>query len=1064
MRCRCVMKENLFSFKHALMITAVLSAFTVFATTGNVTLYVAEGGTGNGTIDNPMGSIQAAVIAANESGGGTVLVQDGTYIFTTQKIIADDGVTENEVDEWTYIDTPVIVKSISGKPQDCIIDFNGKRGFNISNASAVLSGFRLHSGIATTTNMILMAGGEVNNCLVADETLLKHVSISATDGAVISNCAFTNNIISSSRSIVSLNRSSICDSKFIGNGVHTTIMSMYSSTMENCEMHFNNNNSWASPFLINATGKSLISKSQFNSNDGKNRSSTMIQISKPEKINNVNYSSEFYDCEFDANKGYNNSAAFWTYYADVKVYRSVFANNEGKGAGLQTGDNGGIYFYDCLIVNNLCTGTGPGVANITRGVYNCTIYGNKSKSGTYQALNLAGNVYNTIIWGNGYTADQTQFNTTYYSTTIKFYNSCYSTATAGNADGNISEDPMFNDPGNGDFTLSYLSPCLDAAGVANASETDICGNARPIDGNGDDEIMPDMGCYEMAKISTPIEAYLQVVDAGNVQPAAIKVRAKIIGLNIAGVTYKWYAKCSIKGEATEIELDNGYTSVIDPNTAECTFAECGAGEWSFRVVVENQAGASVEAVAYSKPFVGVKQTFVAVDGADVWPYDTPAKAAKSFMDAINLATTTVTVGPGEYVNQEHSVEEITQSKALMICNKPLRIESSDGCENTIINCDGEGGVVINHKDAVFTGFTLTNFAVSVKSPALYLKNGLASNLVINCYNDAKGYYDQHVYIAAVCAELTDSIICGNNKPYPQEYTYVMNATLKRVKFINNKSKYTIVRFGNVASTVRSKLYDCEFINNSVDATSRGLFTGYEYDPGADMYRCKFIGNTVSDGPIMSFYGHTVNHCIFADNNCKDMLYMPNNWGGLSKVRNTLMVNNTVKRNVIRKEAASANSALEIENVTIAHNTSSDAECAGVYVKGQSQKQAFGMYNTIVFGNRLQSKDDAGNYVYTVSDFMLVDVNDYYEIQNNCYQGESLDLGVGNISADPKFVSPMNGNFALKGSSPCIGTGAVRNWTIEDKDVLGNARLSRRGRSICMGAIESARCGFKLILR
>jgi hypothetical protein len=284
----------------------------------------------------------------------------------------------------------------------------------------------------------------------------------------------------------------------------------------------------------------------------------------------------------------------------------------------------------------------------------------------------------------------------------------------------------------------------------------------------------------------------------------------------------------------------------------------------------------------------------------------------------------------------------------MICNKPLRIESSDGCENTIINCDGEGGVVINHKDAVFTGFTLTNFAVSVKSPALYLKNGLASNLVINCYNDAKGSgNNDHVVIVAVCTELTDSVICGNNKPYLNEYTYVMNATLKRVKFINNKSKYTIVRFGNLATTVRSKLYDCEFINNSIDSKGRGLFSIYQSDPGADMYRCKFIGNTVSDGPIMSFYGHTVNHCIFADNNCKDILYMPNDWGALSTVRNTLLVNNTVKRNVIRKEAKNANSALEIENVTIAHNTSSGAECAGVYVNGYTQKQTFGMYNTIV---------------------------------------------------------------------------------------------------------------------
>jgi hypothetical protein len=56
-------------------------------------------------------------------------------------------------------------------------------------------------------------------------------------------------------------------------------------------------------------------------------------------------------------------------------------------------------------------------------------------------------------------------------------------------------DPKFVDPNTGNYHLSQDSPCIDA-GLGIYGATDLDGNPRAMDGNGDGMIVPDIGAYE----------------------------------------------------------------------------------------------------------------------------------------------------------------------------------------------------------------------------------------------------------------------------------------------------------------------------------------------------------------------------------------------------------------------------------------------------------------------------------------------------------------------------------------------------------------------------------------
>jgi hypothetical protein len=81
------------------------------------------------------------------------------------------------------------------------------------------------------------------------------------------------------------------------------------------------------------------------------------------------------------------------------------------------------------------------------------------------------------------------------------------TATAPGSANNVAGDPLFVDPGKGDFALQGSSPLIDRGnpGLVGAGELDLAGTARSLDGNRDCVAMPDIGAYEVTGQSIPCD-------------------------------------------------------------------------------------------------------------------------------------------------------------------------------------------------------------------------------------------------------------------------------------------------------------------------------------------------------------------------------------------------------------------------------------------------------------------------------------------------------------------------------------------------------------------------------
>ena len=170
---------------------------------------------------------------------------------------------------------------------------------------------------------------------------------------------------------------------------------------------------------------------------------------------------------------------------------------------------GGMYNYtsspivtDCTFTGNTASLYGGGMYNRYNSnptVTNCTFSGNRALGkggGMYNGISSP-TLINCILWGD--TPDEI-FDDAKSSSTVTY--SDVQGGWLGAGGNNIDADPCFVDATGGDLRLSYDSPCIDAGdnSAPGLPATDLAGNRRLFDGDGDGSAIVDMGAYEFGSL------------------------------------------------------------------------------------------------------------------------------------------------------------------------------------------------------------------------------------------------------------------------------------------------------------------------------------------------------------------------------------------------------------------------------------------------------------------------------------------------------------------------------------------------------------------------------------
>ena len=228
----------------------------------------------------------------------------------------------------------------------------------------------------------------------------------------------------------------------------------------------------------------------------------------------------FTDCVIENNTAHRGGGVHNRWDGIHYFYSCEIRNNSAVSSGFSGGNGGGFYgsrgsefhLTNCLVTGNTASGNGARggafyLEDSSPELMNCTLTGNTAFSffgdplgGAFYCDESDPYITNCILWSD---EPDEIFSTGSLAPTVH-----YSDIEGGWLGfGNIDEDPLFADPGSGDYHLAALSPCIDSGTDSGAPADDFEGDPRPSGGGW------DMGADEyVCDLSVVLSGYPSIIE------------------------------------------------------------------------------------------------------------------------------------------------------------------------------------------------------------------------------------------------------------------------------------------------------------------------------------------------------------------------------------------------------------------------------------------------------------------------------------------------------------------------------------------------------------------------
>jgi len=541
-------------------------------------------------------------------------------------------------------------------------------------------------------------------------------------------------------------------------------------------------------------------------------------------------------------------------------------------------------------------------------------------------------------------------------------------------DGNISADPQFTNPAQGDYHLQQVSPSIDAGDnlTPNLPDTDIDGDPRVLDGDANGTATIDMGVDEF------------LLPPGSTTPTSIITSPK------AGATVTTETTVSITGLArdagggtvalVEVSVDGGAT--WNPAT--------GTTAWSYDWTPTTPGPATIKSRAVDDsgnvqdPPAEITVTVRIPDTIRV-PSDQP-----TIQSAIDVAAIgdTVLVAPGTYVEN------------INFRGKAITVRSESGPQDTIIDGGAADSVVIftsgEGRDSVLNGFTLQN-GRRIQGPVQGTAQGGG------------------IRVGAVSSPTITNNVIRNNQA---------------------------CNGGGISIASGSPLIQLNTITGNGNSGCSGGSGGGISIAGPSS--AEILDNVISDNTSSS--GGGIRMFAAGPPKIKRNIIKGNNalggqGGGIYIVNNSnpLIVQNIITGNQATNGGGiywlSASGAILVNN-TIADNNATSFG-SGIFADGSNDQTK--LINNIIVAKPQQTVIFCGGFGQNQA---IIRFNNVFSAGGLAYGGTcSNKTGTdGNISADPRFTNPAQGDYHLQQGSPSIDAGDNLTPNLPDTDIDGDPRI------------------------